>query len=334
EAAIKYFILGALSSALFLYGTSLIYGATGSTDFFSILSALKQSQPHTGLLMTAVGLVLAGLAFKVTLAPFHVWAPDVYEGAPTPVVVLFSAAPKLAVFAALARFLGEAVLPLQPLWSQLLSLFAVASMLVGAFAALNQMNIKRLLAYSTVAHMGYASLALLAPSSESIAQLVIYLVIYGVTVLAAFGCILSLRHHGKSLESLQDYQGLGREHPRIAAGLAVIFFSLAGIPPLAGFFAKLGLFMAAVKAGYGWLVTLAVLTSVVSAGYYLRILRLVYFDVAQEKGLKGLKLDPKMYRETAYVTVIAVGLLVAYALWPNALIERAEAAAATLFVKT
>lgn len=277
EAGLKYFVLGALASAMMLYGMSLTYGFAGTTRFNGIAEAVAAGPESVGL---AIGLcfVVAGLAFKVSAAPFHMWTPDVYEGAPTPVTAFFSVAPKFAAVAVMMRVLTGPFGPALEQWTQIVLLAAIASMLVGAFAALRQTNIKRLMAYSSISHVGYALIGLAAAKEEGLRAVILYMTIYVATNLGAFGCIVALRRQGVACEQIDDFAGLAESAPGLALALAVLMFSMAGIPPLAGFFAKLWVFVAAVQAGLWPLAVVGVLASVVSAFYYLRIVKLMYFD--------------------------------------------------------
>ena len=277
EAGLKYFMLGALASAITLYGMSLTYGFAGTTQYDGIATAVAARPMATGLI---VGLcfVAAGLAFKISAAPFHMWTPDVYEGAPTPVTAFFSVAPKFAAIAVLMRVLAGPFGPAVAQWTQILVLLAIASMLVGAFAALRQANIKRLMAYSSIGHVGYALIGFAAGGEEGLRAVLLYMTIYVVMNIGVFGCIVAMHRQGVACERIDDLAGLSDSAPGLAFAMAVLMFSLAGIPPLAGFFAKLWVFLAAIEAGLWPLALLGVFASVVSAFYYLRIVKLMYFD--------------------------------------------------------
>lgn len=281
EAGLKYFVLGALSSGLLLYGASLVYGFTGTTSFDGIaqIAAASRGGPPLGLVFGMV-FVIAGLAFKISGAPFHMWTPDVYEGAPTPVTAFFAVAPKIAAFALTMRVLIEPFGPLIGAWQQIVVFVAVLSMLVGAFAAIWQQNIKRLMAYSSIGHIGYGLVGLVAGGEAGVQSVIIYLAIYLFMNVGTFAVILSMRRDGQPVETIGDLAGLARDQPLVAAALAVAMFSMAGIPPLAGFFGKLYVFLAAVNAGFVTLAVVGVLASVVGAFYYLRIIKLMYFDAA------------------------------------------------------
>ena len=278
EAGLKYFVLGALSSGMLLYGMSLVYGFTGQTGFSEIASALTSEHRSLGLVFGLV-FVLAGIAFKISAVPFHMWTPDVYEGAPTPVTAFFSAAPKVAAMAILIRLVAIAFKPIVADWQQIIVFLSIASMALGAFAAIGQTNIKRLMAYSSIGHMGYALVGIAAGNQEGISGVLLYMLIYSVMSLGAFACILAMRvKDGGAVEGIDDLAGLSKTNPVMALVLTLLMFSLAGIPPLAGFFAKYFVFMAAIKANLLTLAILGVLASVVGAYYYLRIVKVMWFD--------------------------------------------------------
>jgi NADH-quinone oxidoreductase subunit N len=279
EAGLKYFVLGALSSGMLLYGVSLVYGYTGNTGFDAIAAALSGSERQLGLVFGLV-FVMAGLAFKISAVPFHMWTPDVYEGAPTPVTAFFAAAPKLAAMALLVRVTVGAFEPIAADWQQIVVFIAIASMLLGAFAAIGQTNIKRLMAYSSIAHMGFALVGLAANSLEGVRGVVIYMLIYMVMTLGTFAFILAMRRKEGNVEQIDDLAGLSNTNPIMATILTILMFSLAGIPPLAGFWAKWYVFMAAINAELYPLAIIGVLASVVGAYYYLRIIKLMWFDPA------------------------------------------------------
>ena len=277
EAGLKYFVLGALSSGLMLYGASLVYGFTGSTSFDAIAQAAASGGDNVGLIIGLVFLI-SGLAFKVSAAPFHMWTPDVYEGAPTPVTAFFAAAPKLAAMALFARALVVSFPGVLDDWQPVIAMIAVASMLVGAFSAIAQTNIKRLMAYSSIGHMGYALVGLAAGTREGVTAVLIYMAIYVAMTIGAFACILMMRRRGGMTEHIEDLAGLTKTNMPLAVVLTVLLFSLAGVPPLAGFFGKWFVFFAAVDAGLVWLAVIGVFASAVSAFYYLRIVWFMWFD--------------------------------------------------------
>jgi NADH-quinone oxidoreductase subunit N len=303
EAGLKYFVLGALSSGLLLYGASLTYGFAGSTGFEDIAAAAAESaagETNIGLLFGLV-FMMCGLAFKVSAAPFHMWTPDVYEGAPTPVTAFFAGAPKLAAMVLFARVLLEPFPELREDWIQVLAAIATLSMVIGSFGALAQRNIKRLMAYSSIANIGFALVALSAGTARGVEGMLVYLTIYVVSTTGVFACILSMRRRDGAVESIEDLAGLSRTHPGVAVALTALLFSIAGIPPLAGFFGKLYAFIPAVEAGQIWLVVVAVLSSVVGAFYYLRLIRLMWFDSADEP----LSAAPRELALTAGVAALA-----------------------------
>jgi len=282
EAGLKYFVLGALSSGMLLYGASMVYGFTGTTSFTEIaklFGSVDHAKPAVGLIVGLV-FVAAGLAFKIAAFPFHMWTPDVYEGAPTPVTAFFAAAPKLAAMALFLRVLIGPFYELSDSWRQIIWFLAFGSMLLGSFAAIAQTNIKRLLAYSSIGHIGYALVGLAAGTVEGMRGVLIYMTIYLVMVVGTFCVVLSMRRGNRMLEEIEDLKGLSRTSPLMAAVLAIMMFSMAGIPPLAGFFGKLYVFLAAIEAGLYVLAIVGVLTSVVGAYYYIRIIKVMYFDEA------------------------------------------------------
>ena len=282
EAGLKYFVLGALSSGMLLYGASLVYGFTGHTTFAGIAAALQTGGSSLGLTFGLVFLI-AGFAFKVSAVPFHMWTPDVYEGAPTPVTAFFAAAPKIAAMALFVRAMVGPFAAITPDWQQIVVFISIASMILGAFAAIGQRNIKRLMAYSSIGHMGFALVGLAAGSEEGVRGVILYLLIYMAMTLGTFACILSMRRGDEMVENIDDLAGLSRTSPWMAFLLAMLMFSLAGIPPLAGFFAKFYVFLAAIEAGLYVLAVIGVLASVVGAYYYLRIVRIMYFDEPAER---------------------------------------------------
>ncbi|MET4632674.1 NADH-quinone oxidoreductase subunit NuoN [Kaistia defluvii] len=277
EAGLKYFVLGALSSGMLLYGISLIYGFTGHTQFQGVATALSAGPISVGVVFGLV-FVIAGLAFKVSAVPFHMWTPDVYEGAPTSVTAFFAAAPKAAAMALFVRVLVGALGPATADWQQVITFIAIASMILGAFAAIGQRNIKRLMAYSSIGHMGFALVGLAAGTEAGVQGVLIYMAIYVAMTLGAFAVILFMRRQGTMVEDTSDLAGLSRTHPVVAFIFAMILFSLAGIPPLAGFFAKFYVFLAAIEANLYVLSVIGVLSSVVGAFYYLRLVKIMYFD--------------------------------------------------------
>ena len=323
EAGIKYFVLGALSSGMLLYGASLIYGFTGSTLFTDIAAAVQPSGANLGLIFGLVFL-MTGFAFKISAVPFHMWTPDVYEGAPTPVTAFFAAAPKLAAFALTVRTLLAAFPSVTHEWQQIVTFLAIASMALGSFAAIGQRNIKRLMAYSSIGHMGYALVGLAAGTAEGVQGVIVYLAIYLAMTLGTFACILAMRRHGRMVEDIDQLAGLSTTSPMMAFLLAMLLFSLAGIPPLAGFFAKFYVFLAAINAGLYALAVIGVLLSVVGAYYYLRIVKIVYFDAPVER------FEPMPGLLAAVLGASGLFILF-YFVYPAPLVNVAEAAAKSLF---
>ena len=277
EAGLKYFVLGALSSGMLLYGASLIYGFTGQTNFVGIAEALVLGERTLGVVFGLV-FVLAGLAFKISAVPFHMWTPDVYEGAPTPITAFLAAAPKVAAMALTVRVVVDAFAPLTADWQQIIVFVSIASMVLGSFAAIGQSNIKRLMAYSSIGHMGYALVGLAAGTAGGVRGVLIYMTVYVVMTLGTFACILAMERRDGHAEEIEDLAGLSRTNIFMASMLTLLMFSLAGIPPLAGFVAKYAVFVAAIEAELYPLAVIGVLASVVGAFYYLRIVKLMWFD--------------------------------------------------------
>jgi NADH-quinone oxidoreductase subunit N len=282
EAGLKYFVLGALSSGMLLYGISLVYGFTGATQFGAIAAAIGETGATLGIVFGLV-FILAGLAFKVSAVPFHMWTPDVYEGAPSPVTAFLASAPKVAAMALFVRVVMEAFGPALIEWQQIVVIISIMSMLLGAFAAIGQTNIKRLMAYSSIGHVGYALIGLAAGTEQGIVGVVVYMTIYLAMTLGAFACILAMRRADEGMvEDIADLSGLIRTKPWMAAMFTLLLFSLAGIPPLVGFFAKFYVFLAAVEADMIALAIIGVLSSAVAAFYYLRIIKIMMFDEPRE----------------------------------------------------
>ncbi len=328
EAGLKYFVLGALSSGLLLYGCSLVYGFSGTTTFEGIALALSAEGAgggqNVGLIFGLVFLT-AGLAFKISAVPFHMWTPDVYEGAPTPITAFFAGAPKMAGMALFVRALVGPFPDLTPEWQQIIIFVSIASMLLGAFAAIGQTNIKRLMAYSSIGHMGFALVGLAAGTEDGVRGVLIYLAIYLAMTIGTFVCILSMRRTEGMVEDIDDLAGLSQTRPVMAFSLMVLMFSLAGIPPLAGFFAKFYVFLAAIQAELYTLAILGVLSSVVGAFYYIRIIKVMYFDEPAE---------PFAYPMPGEMRVIlfgSVAFTALFFLYPSALVATATAAASALF---
>ncbi|MBX6740966.1 MAG: NADH-quinone oxidoreductase subunit NuoN [Acetobacteraceae bacterium] len=323
EAGLKYFVLGALASGLLLYGTSLIYGFAGTTNFDRLADAFSAAQGVSAGVVVGIVFVIAGLAFKVSAVPFHMWTPDVYEGAPTPVTAFFATAPKIAAIALFGRALLGPFGDLAGQWQQVMLLISIGSMLLGAFGALRQTNIKRLMAYSAIGHVGYALMGLAVASDVGLRGMLIYMAIYMVMNIGAFAVLVAMRRQGKAVELVEDLAGLVDTDPGMAMWMAVFMFSLAGIPPLAGFFGKLYVFLAAVQGGFWVLAVIGVLSSVVSAYYYLRIVKVMYFD----------RPAGALDRAPASLMVVMAGTGVfnaLFCLWPAPLVAAAQAAAAAL----
>ncbi len=280
EAGLKYFVLSALSSGLLLYGCSLIYGFSGSTNFDVIANQLTSNEYA---LTFGIVFILVGLAFKISAVPFHMWAPDVYEGSPTTVTLFFTMVPKIAALTVFIRFLYVPFLNLIDQWQMIIVFLSIASMIFGAIAAIGQTNIKRLVAYSSIGHIGYTLAGLATGSNDGIQSSIIYISIYVVMNLALFSCLLMLRRNDQYYEDLDDLSGLSKNHPVLSLSLLIILFSLAGIPPLAGFFAKFYVFKAVIEQSMYFLAIVGLLSTVIAAFYYLRIIKIIYFDKEKEK---------------------------------------------------
>src|SRR6266853_2882520 len=327
EAGLKYFVLGALASGMLLYGASLVYGFTGTTSFANLASLFGGgAKPAAGLIIGMV-FVAVGLAFKCSAVPFHMWTPDVYEGAPTPVTAFFSVAPKIAAVALFVRFLVEPLGGLLAEWRQIIVFLSVASMLLGAVAAIAQTNIKRLMAYSSIGHVGYALIGLAAATPNGIRGVLVYMAIYLFMNIGTWAVILCMRQRGQMLEGISDLSGLGRSQPGLALALAIFMFALAGIPPTAGFFSKLYIFLAAIDANLVGLAVIGVVTSVVGAFYYLRVVKVMYFD--EPVGA----FDRPIAAELKLVLLVTVALTMLFILFPDPIVGGAEAAAKSLFAR-
>lgn len=328
EAGLKYFVLGALSSGMLLYGSSLIYGFAGTTAFPALgdifaASAATGEVPPLGIIFGLVFLV-AGLAFKVGAVPFHMWTPDVYEGAPTPVTAFFATAPKVAAIGLLVRVMMDPFLGLLPQWQQVVVAVSIGSMIWGSLAAINQTNIKRLMAYSSIGHIGYALIGLAAGTEAGIRGLVFYMAIYLVMNLGTFAVILSMRQKDMMVEGLLDLKGLSKTNPMMALAMLIFMFSMAGIPPMAGFLAKFYVFMAAIDAKLYTLAVIGVLSSVIGAFYYLRIVKYMYFDEPAEA------FDRPIGREMTAVLAVTGLVILLFFIVPGPLLSGAAAAAAAL----
>ncbi len=327
ESGLKYFVLGALASGMLLYGASLVYGFTGATNFDVIAALIHGSGEHVSYVGLIFGIVfiMAGLSFKVSAVPFHMWTPDVYEGAPTPVTAFFAIGPKLAAIALFIRVMVGPFAELADQWQQVVVLVSLASMIIGAFAAINQTNIKRMMAYSSIGHVGYALIGLAVGDELGIRGILIYMSIYLFMNIGAFSCILCMRRSDKMVEKISDLAGLSKSHPMTALAMAIFMFSMAGIPPLAGFFGKLYIFLSAVRAEMYTLAVIGVLTSVVSAFYYLRIVKIMYFDELSES------MDKPIGREITFVLTATSIIVLFFFAYPSPILSSAAAAATSLF---
>jgi NADH-quinone oxidoreductase subunit N len=327
EAGLKYFVLGALSSGMLLYGASLIYGFTGTTAFSEIAALVAGgAAPSAGILIGLV-FVVVGLAFKVSAVPFHMWTPDVYEGAPTPVTAFFAVAPKIAALALFIRFMIEPFGPLLGEWRQVIVFLSIASMVLGAVAAIAQESIKRLMAYSSIGHVGYALIGLATGTAAGIRGVLVYMAIYLFMTVGTWAVILCMRRGGRMLEGISDLAGLSRSQPGLALALAIFMFALSGIPPTAGFFAKLYVFLAAIDAKLAGLAVIGVVTSVVSAFYYLRVVKVMYFD--EPVGA----FDRPLTAELKGVLFVTAAVTLFFFILPGPIVGGAEAGAAALFAR-
>ncbi len=334
EAGLKYFVLGALASGLLLYGMSMIYGFAGTTSFDTLARIFHDSHNHVSVgVVVGIVFMLAGLAFKVSAVPFHMWTPDVYEGAPTPVTALFAVAPKIAAMGLFIRVMIGPFGELGAQWQQIIIFISVASMLLGAFAAINQTNIKRLMAYSSIGHMGYALIGLAVAGAagdatlraDGVESMLIYLSIYMVMNIGTFACILVMKRDGRMVEGIDDLVGLSKSNPALAMILSIFMFSMAGIPPLAGFLGKLYVFQAAIQVELYALAIIGVLASVVGAYYYIRIIKVMYFDDPVDELDRGISLEMKT------ILVVTGVVIIFFVFYPAPLLTGAESATAALF---
>ena len=324
EAGLKYFVLSGLASGLLLYGISLVYGFSGTMDLASLHELLVRPETASAGLIVGIVFVFVGLAFKVSAVPFHMWTPDVYEGAPTSVTVFFATAPKVAAMALLLRVMGTSFASLVGAWQLLIIIVSIASMVLGAFAAIGQSNVKRLMAYSSIGHMGYALIGLAVGTAAGVRGTLVYMVIYVFMTGGTLGCFMAMRRKGRAVEQISDLAGLGANDPALAMELAIFMFSLAGIPLMSGFFAKLYIFLASVQAGLWALAIIGVLTSVVGAFYYIRIIKVMYFDAPAEP------FDPRP--ASLSFVVAATGLFTGFFfLFPAPIVAAAQSAASVLF---
>ncbi|SRR5579875_503172 len=325
EAGLKYFVLGAVASGMLLFGASMVYGFAGTTNFDGLVKLFAGGGGNGIGLITGIVFIAVGLAFKIATVPFHMWTPDVYEGAPTPVTAFFSMSPKIAALTLFLRVMLQPFGSLTGDWQQIIWAISVASMTWGAFGAVAQTNIKRLMAYSSISHMGYALIGLTVGTAAGVRGVLVYLAIYLFMNAGTFAVILCMRRDGKMVEAIDDLAGLSRTHPALALALGILLFSLAGIPPLAGFFAKLYVFIAAINAGMPVIALIGVLTSVVGAYYYLHIVKVMYFDEAQGA------FDRPFGGGIAAVLLVCTIVVLFFIVWPGPLLNGADAVAATLF---
>ena len=312
EAGLKYFVLSALSSGLLLYGCSLIYGFTGSTNFNIIANQLNSNEYA---ITFGIVFILVGLAFKISAVPFHMWAPDVYEGSPTSVTLFFTMVPKIAALTVFIRFLYIPFFNLIDQWQMILIFLSIASMIFGAIAAIGQTNLKRLIAYSSIGHVGYTLAGIATGSNDGIQNSVIYITIYILMNLGLFSCLLMMKRNNKYFENIEDLSGLSKNHPLLALSLLLILFSLAGIPPLAGFFAKFYIFKSVVEQSMYFLAIVGLLSTVVAAFYYLRIIKIMYFDKEKEK----YDTDHSLWLK--FSLTLSTILIVVYFIFPSQLID-------------
>lgn len=328
EAGLKYFILGALSSGMLLFGISLVYGYTGSTGYAAIAETLAAQGGEVSMaIIVGMAFIMVGMAFKVSAAPFHMWTPDVYEGAPASVTAFFALAPKVAALAMLTRILYTAFGDIQADWTQIVYALSLLSMIVGAFAGLVQKNIRRLLAYSSIGHMGYALMGVIAGGVDGLSSVLLYMTIYMVMTAGTFALILSLRQDDIAVDDIADFSGLSQKAPFTAYAMTIFLFSMSGIPPMAGFFGKLFVFKAALAGGYTVLAIAGVLTSVVAAYYYLYIIKVMFFD--KQSASEGYQAERSKLLK--WVSVPSLIFVMGFILMPDWLIYEAQQAAASLY---
>jgi len=309
ESAMKYFVLGAMASGFLLYGMSMIYGGTGSLDVRTISAVIQHGQANTMLLVFGLAFLVAGLAFKLGVAPFHMWVPDVYHGAPTAMTLLIGSAPKLAAFAFVMRILVESLQPLMVHWSGMLMVLAVLSMAIGNITAIAQTNIKRMFAYSTIAHMGFMLVGVLSGTLDGYSSAMFYAIAYVLMTLGGFGMIMLLSREGFEADKIDDFKGLNQRSPWLAFMMLILMFSMAGVPPTIGFYAKFAVFSAAVQTGHITLVVLALLFSLIGAFYYLRIVKLMYFDAPESHEKLTLQPDTALLVSINGLAVLLLGIL-------------------------
>lgn len=308
EAAIKFFVLGALASGFLLYGMSMLYGATGTLHIPELTKNIQQDTENYDIFIIGLVFVVAGISFKLSAVPFHMWAPDVYEGAPTAITLFIGSAPKLAAFGFVMRLLVEGLGELATDWQGMLVLLSVASMTVGNFVAIAQQNIKRMLAYSTISHIGFVLLGFIAVGENGYSSAMFYVIAYVLMTLGAFGIIMLLSREGFEADRISDFKGLNQRSPWLAFMMLLIMFSMAGVPPMIGFYAKLAVFQAVLEAGYIWLVVVAVVLALIGAFYYLRIIKFMYFDAPEDTQPILFKPDVRILISTNGLAIILLGI--------------------------
>jgi len=324
EAGLKYFVLSALASGLLLYGISLTYGFAGTMDFTKLAGVLTDTDSVSTGLVVGIAFIIAGLAFKLSAVPFHMWTPDVYQGAPTPVTAFMSTAPKVAPFVVLLRVMEGPFGHIGSQWQPIIIVVSIASMLLGSLAAIGQTNIKRLMAYSSIGHMGYALIGLAAGTEAGVRGVLIYLLTYIAMSAGAFACILAMRRQGRAVELISDLGGLSKTDFPLAVLFAIFMFSMAGVPPMAGFFGKLYVFLAAVQSGLWTLAIIGMLTSIIGCFYYLRVIKVMFFDDTQPA------FDPRP-ASVSFVALAAGAFTLLFFLLPAPFTGAADAAAKVLF---
>ncbi len=309
ESAMKYFVLGALATGMLLYGMSMLYGSTGTLDLVEMSRLFASDDTRDLVLGFGLVFIIIGLAFKLGAVPFHMWVPDVYHGAPTAVTLMIASAPKIAAFAMVYRLLWDGLMAGVDVWRDLLIVLAVLSLVVGSIVALAQTNLKRLLAYSTISHVGFLLLGVVAADANGFASAMFYVVVYALTAAAGFGIILLMASRGYEADTLDDLRGLSERSPWFALMMLIVVFSMAGVPPTVGFYAKLSVLNAAVSAGYTWLAIVAVVMAIISLFYYLRIIKMMYFDDSQERPAVNDTLDMKVVLSVNSLALLGLGIL-------------------------
>ena len=309
EAAMKYFVLGALASGMLLYGMSMIYGMTGSLNISAITSALQETNPKNPVLILGLVFIVAGLAFKFGAVPFQMWVPDVYQGSPTSITMLIGSVPKFAAYAIAIRLLAQGLQPLTADWQDMLLIMAVLSIAIGNITAIAQTNLKRMFAYSTISHIGFLLFGLMSGNLNGFISSMFYISAYVLMTLAGFGMILLLSRKGFEAENLDDLKGLSQRSPWAALLMLITMFSMAGVPPTIGFYAKFTVLQAALQAGYIWAVVFAVLMAAIGAFYYLRIVKLMYFDAPQDFSTISAPVDMKLILSINALALLALGLI-------------------------